>query len=90
MDIYFIDYLLVMLYGIFFVSIEAKQLIGIFLKTYNRDKQPYSLTMSNYELTNVLKQSKDETVVLTENAGNTDKRYELVLNEIIIHTQEII
>lgn len=49
-----------------FLSIEAKQLIGIFLKTYNRDKQPYSLTMSNYELTNVLKQSKDETVVLID------------------------
>lgn len=40
------------------------------------------------ETTTVLQE--DETVVLTENAGNTDKRYELVLNEIIIHTQEII
>ena len=33
---------------------------------------------------------EDETVVLDENIKNTDKRYELVLNEIIIHTQEII
>ena len=40
------------------------------------------------ETTTVLQE--DETVVLDENAGNTDKRYELVLNEIIIHTQEII
>ena len=40
------------------------------------------------ETTTVLQE--DETVVLTENIKNTDKRYELVLNEIIIHTQEII
>ena len=33
---------------------------------------------------------EEETVVLAENVKNTDKRYELVLNEIIIHTQEII
>ena len=40
------------------------------------------------ETTTVLQE--DETVVLDENIKNTDKRYELVLNEIIIHTQEII
>lgn len=40
------------------------------------------------ETTTVLQE--DETVVLDENKKNTDKRYELVLNEIIIHTQEII
>ena len=40
------------------------------------------------ETTTVLQ--ADETVVLDENIKNTDKRYELVLNEIIIHTQEII
>lgn len=40
------------------------------------------------ETTTVLQE--EETVVLAENVKNTDKRYELVLNEIIIHTQEII
>ena len=40
------------------------------------------------ETTTVLQEN--ETVVLDENIKNTDKRYELVLNEIIIHTQEII
>ena len=40
------------------------------------------------ETTTVLQE--DERVVLDENIKNTDKRYELVLNEIIIHTQEII
>lgn len=40
------------------------------------------------ETTTVLQE--EETVVLDENIKNTDKRYELVLNEIIIHTQEII
>ncbi len=40
------------------------------------------------ETTTVLQE--DETVVLDENIKNTDKRYELVMNEIIIHTQEII
>ena len=40
------------------------------------------------ETTTVLQE--DETVVLDENIKNPDKRYELVLNEIIIHTQEII
>ena len=40
------------------------------------------------ETTTVLQE--EETVVLAENVNNTDKRYELVLNEIIIHTQEII
>ena len=40
------------------------------------------------ETTTVLQE--DETVVLDENIKNTDKRYKLVLNENIIHTQEII
>ena len=40
------------------------------------------------ETTTVLQ--ADTTVVLDENIQNTDTRYELVLNEIIIHTQEII
>lgn len=40
------------------------------------------------ETTSVLQE--EETVVLAENAGNIDKKYELALNEIIIHTQEII
>lgn len=40
------------------------------------------------ETTSVLQE--EETVVLAENSGNIDKKYELALNEIIIHTQEII
>lgn len=49
-----------------FSSLASKQLTSIFLKTYCRDKQPYSLTMSNYELINLLKQSKDEFIVLVD------------------------
>lgn len=50
-----------------FASNEARQLAGIYLKTYDRKLQPKSITMNNYELTNVLNNSKDETVVFIDN-----------------------
>ena len=53
-----------------------------------REEATMPLQMVEEETTTVLQE--DETVVLDENIKNTDKRYELVLNEIIIHTQEII
>lgn len=49
-----------------FASSEARQLAGICLKTYDRNIQPKSLTMSKYELTILLNNSKDETVVFMD------------------------
>lgn len=49
-----------------FASNEARQLAGIYLKTYDRKLQPKSLTMSKYELTSLLNSSKDETVVFID------------------------
>lgn len=49
-----------------FASNEARQLAGIYLKTYDRKLQPKSLTMSKYELTSLLNNNKDETVVFID------------------------
>ncbi|MGN0629948.1 MAG: ATP-binding protein [Ruminococcus sp.] len=49
-----------------FASNEARKLAGIYLKTYDRILQPKSLTVSKYELTKVLNNSKDETVVFID------------------------
>lgn len=49
-----------------FAGNEARQLAGIYLKTYDRKIQPKSLTMSKYELTSLLNNSKDETVVFID------------------------
>lgn len=46
---------------------EAESLAGCILKTYEKEKQPYSLTMSKTELTHILSESYCETVVLNDN-----------------------
>ena len=47
-------------------KIEAEALAGCFTKTYNRSQVPKPLTISKTELMKLLRESKDETVVLKD------------------------
>lgn len=57
-------------------NVESESLTSCILKTYNRTKPPKSLTMSKYELTSILRSSKDETVVFKDDtvSDNCGKR----------------
>ena len=55
---------------------EAEALATCLLRTYEKEKQPYSMTMSKTELTHILKEANCETIVLNDDTtaeSNTKK-----------------